>query len=454
MGDGVTRIYADELGIPLVATRFYAGYVIGGVVLSLVFCALGGVWPARSAARMQPAQAMRLDPSIALVKGRVPLMERILGRFVRLPLSFRLAIRNIFRARRRSLASGLGVVFALILVLSIWSMFDSIDWMLKVQYDDIERWDISAVFDQPQTTDIAATAESWDGVSEAQAILQLPGQAEAGAATKDIFIVGMKPAEDSLHHLRLGKGQTITEVLGGSQVVIGPIVAENLGLKIGDSVHLETPWGSSDFTFSAESAEMLGGTTVYISLADAQAMIKSPAVNGLYLSVAPEQQNAVKTALYQAGAASVQIKQEARDDFRSIMGLIYVFMGVLLAFSLIMAAAILFNAMTVSVLERQREIATFRALGESRGRIAWAIVLENLILWALALVPGLLLGYATALELGAEFNSELFRFEIVIYPHSYVIVAGGVLLTMLLAAIPAIRRVNRLRLAEATKVLT
>ena len=199
---------------------------------------------------------------------------------------------------------------------------------------------------------------------------------------------------------------------------------------------------------------MLAGTSVYISLADAQAMVKYPAVNGLYLSVAPNQRKAVSKALYEAGAASVQIKQETRDDFRNVMGLIYVFMGVLLAFSLVMAAAIRFNAMTVSVLERQLEIATFRALGESRGRITGAIILENLILWGLALVPGLLMGYATALELGAEFNSELFRFEIVIYPLSYAIVAGGILLTMLLAAIPAIRRVNRLRLAEATKVLT
>lgn len=403
---------------------------------------------------MQPAQAMRLDPSIALVKGRVPLLERILGHILRLPLSFRLALRNIFRVRRRSLASGLGVVFAFMLVLSIWSMFDSIDWMLDTQYETIERWDISAVYDQPKTEAIATTAESWDGVSAAETILQLPGKVKVGTTTKDIFIVGLTPDEDSLHHLRLGKGQTPAQVLGDSQAVIGPILAGNLGIEIGDTVHLETPWGSGDFTFSAESAEMLAGTSVYIALADAQAMVKYPAVNGLYLSVAPEHQKDVSKALYQTGAAGVQIKEETREDFRSVMGLIYVFMGVLLAFSLIVAAAILFNAMTVSVLERQREIATFRALGESRGRITASIILENLILWGLALVPGLLMGYATALELGTEFNSELFRFEVVIQPLSYVIVAGGILLTMLLASVPAIRRVNRLRLAEATKVLT
>jgi ABC-type antimicrobial peptide transport system permease subunit len=48
----------------------------------------------------------------------------------------------------------------------------------------------------------------------------------------------------------------------------------------------------------------------------------------------------------------------------------------------------------------------------------------------------------------------LFALNIVIAPTSYVVAALGILLTMLLAALPAIRRVNKLNLAEATKTLT
>jgi putative ABC transport system permease protein len=455
MGGSVTRVYASELGIPLVETRFYPVYVIGGIALSLLFCALGGIWPARSAARMRPAQAMRLDPSVALVSGKVPLLESIIERVLRLPLSLRLAIRNVLRVRRRSLASGLGIVFAFILVLSTWAMFDSMDWMMKVQYEEIDRWDLSAVYSEPKMPSVADDAAKLAGVEKSEALLQLPGKIKAGTQEHDVFIVGMTPSDDNLHHLRLGKGKTPAGVLGGSQIVMGPVLVDMLDVKPGDSVRLETPWGSGDFTFSAESAEMLGGTSVFVSLADAQAMIKAPVVNALYLKVQPDARKAVNQALYrQTGAAAVSLKEDTVSDFSSMMGMFYVFMGVLLIFCLAMAGAILFNAMTVSVLERQREVATLRALGESRGRITASILLENVILWALALVPGLVMGYGTALEMGAEFNSQLFRFEIIILPRSYVIAAVGILLTMFVAAIPAIRRVNRLRLAEATKVLT
>jgi putative ABC transport system permease protein len=110
--------------------------------------------------------------------------------------------------------------------------------------------------------------------------------------------------------------------------------------------------------------------------------------------------------------------------------------------------------MTVSVLERKREFATMRSVGTGRRWIAILLSGENLILWLFTLVPGLLLGYLMALAMGGFFNTDLFTFKIVIAPLSYVIAAVGILLTMLLATLPAIRRVSKLNLAEATKVLT
>jgi ABC-type antimicrobial peptide transport system permease subunit len=52
------------------------------------------------------------------------------------------------------------------------------------------------------------------------------------------------------------------------------------------------------------------------------------------------------------------------------------------------------------------------------------------------------------------FQTDLFSIPVVIFPSSYIISAAAILLTMLLAAWPAIRKVNRLNLAEATKLLT
>ena len=142
------------------------------------------------------------------------------------------------------------------------------------------------------------------------------------------------------------------------------------------------------------------------------------------------------------------------EDMQGYMVLFYAFTGVMLVFALLMAFALLFNAMTVGVLERKREFATMRSLGTGRRWIALLLSGESGILWVLTLLPGLLLGYLMALAMGSMFNTDLFTFTIVIAPITYVAAAAGILITMLLAALPAVRRVNRLNLAEATKVLT
>ena len=118
-----------------------------------------------------------------------------------------------------------------------------------------------------------------------------------------------------------------------------------------------------------------------------------------------------------------------------------------------MAGAIVFNTVTVNVLERQRELATMRTLGQTRGRLALMMVLENVLVGAGALVPGFLLGTAVAYYVTHSFSSDVLTMTLWIAPSSYAAVGSSVLLIVALSVLPAIRRVNRMDLAEVTKVL-
>ncbi|MCL4395798.1 MAG: hypothetical protein M1482_13515 [Chloroflexi bacterium] len=54
----------------------------------------------------------------------------------------------------------------------------------------------------------------------------------------------------------------------------------------------------------------------------------------------------------------------------------------------------------------------------------------------------------------AAFGTDLFAFSIVISPFSNVATALRILATMVVAALPSVRRINRLNLAESIKVMT
>lgn len=446
----ITNTYAQAMSIPFVQAQFYADVVAQSALISLALCLLASYGPARGAARLAPAQAMRIDPATALVSGKHNVLEKLL----RLPLEARLPLRNVLRMRRRSFTTGLGIVFAFILVLMVWAMFDSMAIFMDHNFNEVERWDVTAVFDQPQSEATLKLVRSWEGVRAAEPIIQLPVTLLAGERRQDVLLTAVHP-DQQMHVLQLPAGAAPTAVLGAGQVVLAQALADDLGLRAGDGVTLDTPFGEHPFTVSSTTKELVS-TAVYVGMEEALALLPVPMniFNGLYLQVDPAATHRIKADLYHLpGVASVANKADLYNDLREMLNLFYTFMGVMLLFALGMAFALLFNATTINILERQRELATMRAIGADAWQIGAQITAENVMLWLLSLAPGLLLGYLVALQLGDAFSSEIFTFDIVITPASFILTSVGILLTMLLAAWPAARRVNRLNLAEATKVL-
>lgn len=457
-GNVITTEYANEFGIPLVQTRVYPDLLLVGIVLSLGATLLAGILPAYHASRLAPVVAMRPTPSETFVKGGPSLVERILP----LPLWMRLSLRNIFRVRSRAFSTSLGIVFAFILILASWSMMDSMRAAIQDTFHSTEQWDVLAIFPASRTRSTLARLASWPGVRKVQPIVQLPATIKGSGQDDDIAVTALEPTQ-TMHRLTLDNGLSPAQALGDGKLVLTDALAHKFNLRVGDRITLDTPSESPNGKKTTRTL-VLGGTTNelmsavgYISLDEAQHWANNPELlfNGVYLQVTPGQAQNVQANLYHyTDASSVQLKASIENDWQSLMGFFYAFIGVLLAFAIAMAFALLFNAMTVNVLEQQREFATMRAIGTGRRQIALLMMLENVLLWAFTLIPGLVLGTLAAHEMGAAFETDMFALSIVISPLSYIVAALGILLTMLLAALPAIRHVNRLNLAESTKVLT
>ncbi len=454
-GQAFAHEYAAEFGLPFVTARFHLAAGLEAVGINLAVSLLAAWFPAWTSARIAPAQAMRFDPSVALVKGSVPWLERALGLVFHLRTSTKIALRNLFRNRRRTLTTVLGFVFAFIVLLTCWAMFDGMGHMMKVQFEQTDRWDLQAVFSQPQPHALVEQIEGWAGVGTVESVIQFPVTIKSGSASHDAFLVALAP-DSVLHGFQLPKGKTPSEVLLPGQVLLSPNLGENLSIETGDQVTLQTPLGDQQVTVDASNAEVMS-PGVYASLDWVQAELLGgqDLFNGLWLQVDQAQQKDVRRMLYNLpGVASVDLKEAIAAGWQSLMGLYYVMMGMFLLFALVIAAAVIFNTMTVNVLERQREIATMRALGQSRGRLQGMITVENLLVGLLALVPGLAIGVASTYYLFQVFSASAdFYLPFYIAPLTYGLVILLIFGTALLSQVPAMRRVNRMDLAEATKVV-
>jgi len=190
-----------------------------------------------------------------------------------------------------------------------------------------------------------------------------------------------------------------------------------------------------------------------VSLNDVWRVLGNQAVaNGLMLSVDPEYLDAVREDAYSlTGAASVELTVDSRERVGELMGFIQVMMWVMLGFGAALSLAIVFTTVTVGILERRREIATMRTLGESRGRIALMMTIENLLLGLAGIVPGVPLGYLLAVLMMRLVQTDMMGFDLVILPRTYALTVFAVMLIVMASQVPAIRQMNGLNLASVTK---
>jgi putative ABC transport system permease protein len=448
----MSRAYAAEFGLPFVVVRFHPA-AFEAIGITLVFCLGAAAFPAWRSARMAPAQAIRFDPSVALVKGSVPLLERALGALVHLRTGTKIALRNLFRNRRRTLTTALGFVFAFIVLLACWAMFDAMNHLLAVQFEQTDLWNLRAAFSTLQPPTLPDEIRSWAGVQTVEPLIELPVTLKSATATEDTFITAIAP-DSRLHHFQLPRGTSPEQALAPGHILLTPSQAERLLVKTGDEITVQTPLGSATLQVNADNAEVMSAGA-YVSLSWLQ-QLGLQGTNGLLLQVDAGQQAEVRKNLYQLpGVASVDLKGTIVAGWKSLMGLYYVMMGAFLAFALMIAGAVIFNTMTVNVLERQREIATMRALGQNRGRLNGMITLENVLIGLLSLLPGLAVGSLATYYLFQAFgSSDFFSLPFYIAPQTYLIVSALIFATALLSQAPAVRRVNRMDLAEATKVMT
>jgi putative ABC transport system permease protein len=449
----ITKVYASELGIPLVKTAFYPEYALQAIIISLFFCLAAGFVPAISSARLRPAEAMHSDPSLGIQKGYVPLMERVFSIFFSPPFWLKIPVRNLFRVRKRTLYTVLGIIFAFILTLSSWSFFDAMDWILNHQIERVERWDMQAFFKTPQNPEIARKIEKWSGVKKVECALQLPATLKTEEEV-DTILTALKPSAN-FHRFSIAEGTSVKKALSEGKIIITPFVAKKLGVEVGDKITVETPWGKKKFIVGATNEEFLGAPA-FIDYEKGLELANLPfqAANAFYLKIEREKESEIKKKLVKLpGATEIQVKRLIIEDWKELMGLFYVFIGVTVLFAFAMAFIVVFNTLNTSVLEREREIATMRTLGESKGKIALMITIENLIAGLIALPFGLILGTLTAVEMMKAFESELFAMKPIIYTMTYVIVSALIFAVLFASEIPAVRQVFRLKLAEATKIV-
>ena len=453
----VTRYYLAAIDLPErlgVTGAGRPGTVAIGLAFGVVTGAVAALAPAATAARVQPAEAMRDVPPSAAAS--VSLLERLVPALRTAPVGVRLVLRGIGRHRRRTVLTATGVVLSLLVVLTSWTMVDTMTGLLSVQFDRVSTQDARVDLTSPADAAALSRLAAVPGVARAEPVVQVPVTLVAGTRRYTTALVALLPDTDLHGFLLAGGGTTSLRAVPAGSVLAGQAVRQTLGIGAGDSVDVVGPDGTARTArVEALLAEPLG-TYLYAPVQDVGGLAGAvPATSALLRFDPGVDRTSVRRAVTALdGVVAYEDSRSLATAFRSYSRLFYGFVGAMLGLGGVMAFAILYTTMSANVLERRREIATLRA-GGVRGRTIGALVTgENLLMTLIGVVPGLLVGVLAGRAFLASYSDDQFHLTLVVRPSTLALSALAVLVVAALSQWPSLRAVNRLDLAGAVRERT
>jgi putative ABC transport system permease protein len=246
------------------------------------------------------------------------------------------------------------------------------------------------------------------------------------------------------------------EVLAGRGVVLTQNLGKLLHVRAGDQLRMPTPRGERQTTVLAlvpYFSTVIG--TVGMSLDQMRTWFDRPATTVLQVSAAPGVDPKRLLADVRRVVPAPNYVYDGRAELAGLEAPMHQSMFIANAVWIIVvlvAAVALLNTLTLSVLERRREIGVLRAMGSSRRFTLRMVLVEALGIGLVGGILGLMFG-VTDQWLFSLVSGEMMSFQVSFRPSAMVLVfTVGALAMSLLGSVPPARRAARLNIIEAVSV--
>ena len=133
-----------------------------------------------------------------------------------------------------------------------------------------------------------------------------------------------------------------------------------------------------------------------------------------------------------------QITEETQDDIQQALGFLTIFLGFFALIALVVGSFVIYNAFSIIVAQRTREMALLRAVGARRRQVRRAVLVEAIVVGVAGSVVGFLLGLGVAFLLSCSSSSRTRRWRSC-RRSVLIALAVGIIVTLLSALIPAWR---------------
>jgi putative ABC transport system permease protein len=445
--EAILVAYAHYFRFPEYLFRFDIGSGLAATVIAVAAGAVGAFLAVRRTISVPPAEAMR--PEAPPSYRRTPLDAL----YAVVPPALRMVLREAQRRPGRLLLSASSIALATAIVVVGGVMSDSIEEVLRLQFEVSHREDMTVTLDEARPWQAVLDAANIPGVRRAEGQRQVPVRLRAGPRWRSTAILGVGPNMD-LYRL-LGADQRPLR-LPPAGLSLSKVLGDELGVAAGDEIDvevLESDRRKVRVPVAALVDDLLG-TTGYMSSDElAHLLGEAPRANLLLLAVDRLDVDQVTERLEALPAVSAVsrpsidrglVRAQIADEFLAMQVILDIFAAAI-------AVGVVYNNARIALEMRSRDLATMRILGFARGELAVVLLGEQVIQMALGIAPGLYLGRAIGALALKTIDRDLLRLPLEVTPSSYVSAVCVVLLAAWMSGLLVRRRSDRLDLVAVLK---
>ena len=392
------------------------------VAVSLL-CSIGTTWLSCRVELVQvAAQLMRPKAPKA---GKRVFLEHVPILWNRLSFLRKVSLRNIFRYKKRLFMMILGISGCTALLVTGFGIKDSIAGIADRQFKEIQTYDLGLSLQDPADESMWAELEKLNdrGVNSFLCVMERNLDLVTENGVKSVIVVVGDPGKmPEFVNLHTQEGLSISYP-GKDEGVISDKLAEEYGVDEGDVITLrDENMRELTLTVTAIQKNYIYNY-VYISEDTwKNQMSGMPEQKTVYVNADSEVDvHEMAAALMQMdNVSNVTVNLDTMERIGSMMASLDIIVVTVILCAAGLAFIVLYNLTNINITERIREIATIKVLGFYKKETASYVFRENLLLSAMGMALGLVLGKFLHSFVMNEIRVDMISFDVYVRSVSYV----------------------------------
>lgn len=446
VADLFARMYVEfSFDIPMLVGKMYIEYIVGAILLTVLFCVGAGIFGSRKIMSIHPAESMRPDaPKV----GRGIFLEKIRFIWENISFSWKIVLKNIFRSKKRFLFLVMGI--ALTYAITVFPLYQSIaiDQVFLSHYSEFQKMDYNINFNRSMNESALYGISEVLDIEAIEGKVEFPFKIEHKWKTKILNIIGVEP-DTVFYEFTDEAGIPLDIPKRGMLLSAG--LARIMGIEVGDKVLVNTflPEREDQWVEVVGLVKQNLGSNAYMDINYMQKeFMDAELITGIYL----DSQDDVKEKLDDMkNVGSIQSVNDMKEGFMQFMDVLYISIALMIGFAGVLGFAIIYNSTIISINERQLEFSSLRVMGFTKNEIFKTVVYENIIMTLFGILLGVPLASWMFDGIGDALSTEFYSLKVEVPPNLFFYAGLITIVFVIIAQLATYERLHKLNFIDALK---